>query len=37
VLPAWALREILQLSPYFKSLHADPRWGELIAATTDAP
>ena len=37
VLPAWALREILQLSPFLKSLHADPRWGELITATSDAP
>jgi TolB-like protein/DNA-binding winged helix-turn-helix (wHTH) protein len=37
MLPAWSLREILQLSPFLKSLHADPRWGELLTVTTDAP
>jgi TolB-like protein/DNA-binding winged helix-turn-helix (wHTH) protein len=34
-LPGWLLLETLYVSPYFKSLHADPRWGELLAAAGD--
>lgn len=29
--PNWVLMEDLQISPYLKTLHADPRWGELLA------
>jgi TolB-like protein/DNA-binding winged helix-turn-helix (wHTH) protein len=32
-LPAWAIHEELQLAPFLKSLHADLRWSELLAAT----
>jgi TolB-like protein/tetratricopeptide (TPR) repeat protein len=31
-LPYWALYEDLHYAPYLKSLHADPRWRELLAA-----
>jgi TolB-like protein/DNA-binding winged helix-turn-helix (wHTH) protein len=37
ILPAWALRENLQVTPYLKSLHVDRRWVELLAATEVAP
>ena len=33
LLPGWAMHEHLQIAPFLKSLHADPRWGELLAAT----
>jgi hypothetical protein len=29
--PRWTLHEDMQLSPQFKSLHADPCWRELLA------
>lgn len=32
-LPSWLLQENLQLRPHLKPLHADPRWGKLLAAT----
>jgi TolB-like protein/DNA-binding winged helix-turn-helix (wHTH) protein len=31
-LPRWSMREELQHAPFLKSLHADPRWRELLAA-----
>ncbi len=31
-LPRWAMSEDLHYAPYLKSLHADPRWRELLAA-----
>jgi TolB-like protein/tetratricopeptide (TPR) repeat protein len=34
-LPPWAMHEDLQYVPFLKSLHADPRWGELLAAIAD--
>jgi TolB-like protein/DNA-binding winged helix-turn-helix (wHTH) protein len=37
LLPSWMLHENLQATPYFKSLHADPRWNALLAATELAP
>jgi tetratricopeptide (TPR) repeat protein len=30
LMPSWMLRENLQVTVYFKPLHADPRWGELL-------
>jgi TolB-like protein/DNA-binding winged helix-turn-helix (wHTH) protein/tetratricopeptide (TPR) repeat protein len=30
--PSWALHETLQLRPFLIPLHADPRWGQLLAA-----
>jgi TolB-like protein/DNA-binding winged helix-turn-helix (wHTH) protein/Flp pilus assembly protein TadD len=35
VLPGWAMHENLEISPYLKPLHADPRWEALLAATAD--
>jgi TolB-like protein/cytochrome c-type biogenesis protein CcmH/NrfG len=29
--PYWVLLQDLQISPYFKALHPDPRWGVLVA------
>ena len=31
-LPPWAMHEDLQSTPFLKSLYADPRWRELLAA-----
>jgi hypothetical protein len=36
-MPSWVLHENLQVAPYFKSLHADPRWDALLVATDVAP
>lgn len=35
LLPDWAVRETLQLAPFLKSLHTDPRWGQLLATLDD--
>jgi TolB-like protein/DNA-binding winged helix-turn-helix (wHTH) protein/tetratricopeptide (TPR) repeat protein len=32
-LPGWVMDDNLQAAPFLKSLHADPRWDEFIAAT----
>jgi tetratricopeptide (TPR) repeat protein len=32
-LPGWLLVEKLQIDAFLKPLHADPRWGKLLAAT----
>jgi TolB-like protein/DNA-binding winged helix-turn-helix (wHTH) protein len=32
-LPSWAMLERLQLAPFLKPLHADPRWDPLLAAS----
>jgi TolB-like protein/DNA-binding winged helix-turn-helix (wHTH) protein/tetratricopeptide (TPR) repeat protein len=32
VLPARLLQDDLQFAPFLKALHADPRWGQLLAA-----
>jgi TolB-like protein/DNA-binding winged helix-turn-helix (wHTH) protein/tetratricopeptide (TPR) repeat protein len=34
-LPGWMLHDNLQLAPYLKPLHADPRWKKLLAVLTD--
>jgi len=34
-MPAWVMHENLQVTAYFKPLHADPRWGKLLAALDD--
>jgi len=34
-LPGWLMQENLQVAPYLKSLHADPRWGELLTAAAN--
>lgn len=31
LLPSWAMQETLQLAPFLKSLHADPRWRQLLS------
>jgi tetratricopeptide (TPR) repeat protein len=31
-LKPWVLRENLLLAPHLKALHADPRWGQLLAS-----
>jgi TolB-like protein/DNA-binding winged helix-turn-helix (wHTH) protein/thioredoxin-like negative regulator of GroEL len=32
--PGWMLHDNLQMAPYLKPLHADPRWDELLAMLT---
>ena len=31
-IPSGSMRETLQVAPFLKSLHADPRWKELLAS-----
>ena len=33
-LPGWMLHDNLQMAPYLKPLHVDPRWDELVAILT---
>lgn len=37
VLPAWLLQDDLHFAPFLKSLHADPRWDQLLAAVGTTP
>ena len=33
-LPGWMLHDNLQMAPYLKPLHVDPRWDELVVILT---